>query len=110
MDRLLNFLKGRIRQIISIVIVIAFFSLLVFGLWDALLKEKHELVLGVVSVCFVFAYLMLKIPSIKDFFVGGKHLNISVNQKKEIHSRISSQYCEPKNTGDYDDEIPNSLS
>lgn len=53
---------------------------------------------------------MLKIPSIKDFFVGGKHLNISVNQKKEIHSRISSQYCEPKNTGDYDDEIPNSLS
>lgn len=91
--------KVSLKSLASGLILLAFFSVLTFGIYDAISKEKHELALGVVSVVFVFSYLMLKIPSITKFFVGGKHLNISVNEEKncEIQKRV-------------DDEEPKSLS
>lgn len=105
MEKLINFLKGRVRQATSLLIVIIFFSILLFSIMDAVFMGKHELAIGVLSVCFTFSYLMLKIPKIKDFFVGGKHLNISVNQKKA--------YCydhKKEGVSDYDEDVPKNLS
>lgn len=66
--------------ILGVLFALVLFGLMVFGLYHAILDKEYGVSLGIIGTMFVFVYMMAKVPIVKNFGVGGKHLGITVNK------------------------------
>lgn len=56
------------------------FLLLCVGCFKAIENKEYGLSLVILSVLFMFSFLMLKTVPIKNFHIGGDKLSVSVNE------------------------------
>lgn len=62
------------------IFVCVLFLLLIFGIYKAIENKEFGLSIVVLSVLFMFAYIMMRMKQIKDFHIGGDKLSVSVNE------------------------------
>lgn len=65
------------------------FGLVSYGVYLALKGGEFALAIVIAAVLFVFVFLMLRSPKLKNFTVGGKWLRISINEQKNPYDTMS---------------------
>lgn len=51
-----------------------------FGCYKAIENKEYGLTLVILSVLFMFSFLMLKAKPVKNFHIGGDKLSVSMNE------------------------------
>lgn len=70
----------KIEDAFQLLFSLVLFILLIFGLYKAIENKDFGLSLGLLSVLFIFSFLMIEVGKIKRFKIGGDKVSVSVNE------------------------------